>query len=207
MRLPHALTALYLQAQAQGKRDPLPYLHRPPHLLTSRCAGFFVCAFSAFIAPAYLPSKYPATRSLERRHPTSNLTAPNALPSLTTIPPLPACVPTPASIMSTNSLKRKYSSDDVDVDMDSLPQANGTTNGVGDDLDLDAPQLRPQTPSFLHTDPRPDDFAHAGMRRSIALALDHVGFDSADTVAVESFALATEECMASRDGVMLAAES
>lgn len=96
--------------------------------------------------------------------------------------------------MSNDSLKRKYSSDDSEMDLDSVPQANGnvTTNGTGDNRA--STETRRLTPHFLHTDPRPDDFAHAGLRRGIALALDHVGFDSADTIAVESFALATEEC-------------
>lgn len=106
--------------------------------------------------------------------------------------------------MSTTPLKRKYSSDDVEMAMDSVPWANGTANGVEDGHD--APQLHRPTPSFLHADPRPDDFAHSGIRRSIALALDHVGFDSADTAAVESFALATEECMASRVDAVLATQ-
>lgn len=97
--------------------------------------------------------------------------------------------------MPNNSLEQGYSSDDAQMDLDSVPQANGnsTTNGSGDNQDPAQP--RPLMPSYLHTDPRPDDFAHAGLRRGIALALDHVGFDSADAIAIESFALATEECM------------
>ena len=91
--------------------------------------------------------------------------------------------------VSPNPLKRKHSSEDFE--MSGATQPNGST--VSDDRA--APELRRVTPSFLHTDPRPDDFAHAGIRRGIALALDHVGFESADAVAVESFALATEECM------------
>lgn len=96
--------------------------------------------------------------------------------------------------MSNYSLKRKYSSDDADVDMDSVPLAsgNGTANGAEDSAGSTEPPVFAS--SFLHTDPRPDDFAHAGLRRGIALALDHVGFDSADAIAVESFALATEKC-------------
>lgn len=92
--------------------------------------------------------------------------------------------------MSPNPLKRKYSSEDVD--MGGVPQANGSTPSD----DSAAAEHHRITPSFLHTDSRPDDFAHAGIRRGIALALDHVGFESADAVAVESFALATEECKA-----------
>ena len=104
--------------------------------------------------------------------------------------------------MAYNSMKRKYSNDDVEMDLDSIPQANGATNGV--ENGHHTPEPHRATPSFLHVDPRPDDVAHAGMRRSIALALDHVGFDSADTAAVESFALATEECKASRVDAVLA---
>lgn len=90
--------------------------------------------------------------------------------------------------MSPNPMKRKYSSEDVE--MDGADQANGSTPGD----DSAAAEHHRLTPSSLHTDARPDDFAHAGIRRGIALALDHVGFESADTVAVESFALAAEEC-------------
>lgn len=78
--------------------------------------------------------------------------------------------------------------------MDSVPWANGATQ---ESDSHGASQIHRLTPSFLHADPRPDDFAHAGLRRSIALALNHVGFDNADAVAVESFALATEECTVS----------
>ena len=78
--------------------------------------------------------------------------------------------------------------------MDSVPWVNGATH-EGDNHATS--QTHRLTPSFLHADPRPDDFAHAGLRRSIALALNHVGFENADAVAVESFALATEECTVS----------
>lgn len=90
--------------------------------------------------------------------------------------------------MFPNPLKRKYPSEDVE--MGGADQADGSTPSD----DSAAAEHHRITPSFLHTAARPDDFAHAGIRRGIALALDHVGFESADAVAVESFALAAEEC-------------
>ena len=98
--------------------------------------------------------------------------------------------------MSTTPLKRKCFHDGVEMDMASVPWADGTA-GEGENSE-GATRPHRLTPSPFHIDPRPDDFAHAGVRRGVALALGHVGFDSADAIAVESFALATEECMASR---------
>lgn len=101
---------------------------------------------------------------------------------------------------ATNTLKRKHSSEDVDMvdmEMDIGAQANGNGATPGVDDVHDAIRLRRPnaTTALFHTDPRPDDFAHAGLRRGMALALAHVGFDAADPAAIESFALAAEECM------------
>ncbi|SPO07136.1 uncharacterized protein DNG_09830 [Cephalotrichum gorgonifer] len=89
---------------------------------------------------------------------------------------------------SSNSLKRKHSSEDVEMDMGAP---------TDDAHDRNSAQLHSSTASFLHPDPRPNDIAHAGLRRGMALALDHVGFSAADPVAIESFALAVEEYLQS----------
>lgn len=172
---------LIVASQAQGKRDPASLIPRSLHILTLLCAGILVHILH--ICYLRTPCRlFRPTRS--------------CLITSTLRPDSPVGVPQHAAIrtMSENPLKRKYSSEDADMDIDSVPQANGndTTNGAGDNRGSTEP--RRLTPSFLHTDPRPDDFAHAGLRRGIALALDHVGFGSADAIAVESFALATEEC-------------
>jgi hypothetical protein len=88
------------------------------------------------------------------------------------------------------TIKRQHSADDVDMDL--LPLLPGAEDYQDGGADM---PIRPSVASFLQPDHRPDDFAHAGLRRGIALALDHVGFDGANPIAVESFALATEECM------------
>lgn len=86
---------------------------------------------------------------------------------------------------------------DGDVEMGNSSDANGALDAVPAPSG-DAPPTPTQSASTaiaVVADHRPIDVSHAGLRRSIALVLDHVGFDGADTEAVASFALAVEECM------------
>ncbi|CAI4214991.1 unnamed protein product [Parascedosporium putredinis] len=93
---------------------------------------------------------------------------------------------------------------DGDVEMGNSSDANGALDAVPAPSS-DAPPTPTQSASTaiaVVADHRPIDVSHAGLKRSIALVLDHVGFDGADTEAVASFALAVEEYIDSILGVL-----
>ncbi|PKS07428.1 hypothetical protein jhhlp_006031 [Lomentospora prolificans] len=98
--------------------------------------------------------------------------------------------------MSGNAPKK---SSDGDVEMDMVPDTKSTPDASGS-ADTTSRQAAPV--ATVVSDPRPVDVAYGGLKRSIALALDHVGFDAADAEAIESFTLAAEEYLASLLGVL-----
>jgi transcription initiation factor TFIID subunit 8 len=86
---------------------------------------------------------------------------------------------------------RKRSSDDTDDQVDRVKRQRTETIEAETDRTL----IATQKPVYDAVNrPTSEDLGRDGLRRSIALVLQHVGFDSATHEALESFTEAVDTC-------------
>lgn len=90
--------------------------------------------------------------------------------------------------MATDSRKRPVDAEGAQPSQPKRPKTNTSRRTI---LAVDAIGVS----SKATTAPTPDGLAKNGLRRSIALALETVGFDGATPEAIESFTVMTETCM------------
>lgn len=90
--------------------------------------------------------------------------------------------------MATDSRKRPADAEGAQPSQSKRPKTNTSIRTI---LAVEAIGKSPNA----STAPTPDGLAKNGLRRSIALALETVGFDGATPEAIESFTIMTETCM------------